>query len=208
MSTAFVPRVGRQAVILSAIAGMHLGAFVLVSSGVTDVRVPQWVTGPIFAKMPDPPKPPALDRPKGVDPGTFVLETQPRPVVDIPSFEEETSIADGRLQAGDAGGATSRPAVVVQPPRLRTPDARLKALMSNCYPGPSRRLSEEGRVVARAVIGVDGRPASWAVDQGSGFPRLDAAADCVIRRLEFVAGRRDGNAVEATVRLPIVFELR
>jgi protein TonB len=208
MSTVFVPRVGRQAVIMSAIAGMHLGAFLIVNTGIAHVDVPQWVTAPIAAKIPDPPKPAVLERPKGVDPGTIVLEAQPRPVVDIPSFEEETSTRDRGLQAGDAGGAPSLPAVVVQPPRLRTPDARLKALMSSCYPAPSRRFSEEGRVVARAVIGVDGRAASWAVDQGSGFPRLDAAADCVIRRLEFVAGRRDGNAVEATVRLPIVFELR
>jgi hypothetical protein len=40
-----------------------------------------------------------------------------------------------------------------------------------------------------------------------GFPGLDAAMDCVLGQLEFVAGRRDGRAVEAMARLPIVFRL-
>jgi hypothetical protein len=31
--------------------------------------------------------------------------------------------------------------------------------------------------------------------------------DCVLGQLEFVAGRRDGRAVEAMARLPIVFRL-
>jgi len=208
MSTAFVPRVGRQAVIVSAIAGLHVGAFMLVSGGILPHPPLAVITGPIFTKTPDPPKPPVLERPKGVDPGTVVLEAQPQPVVEIPDFKAATALAERVLQAGGGDVAPSLPAVVVQPPRLRTPDARLRALMSSCYPASSRRLAEEGRVVARALVGVDGRAASWAVDQGSGFPRLDAATDCVIRRLEFVAGRRDGNVVEAMVRLPIVFELQ
>ena len=83
----------------------------------------------------------------------------------------------------------------------------MQSLIDSCYPVASRRLSEEGRVVASVVIGADGRPATWSVDEGSGFPRLDAAMDCVLRRLEFVAGRRDGRAVDATVRVPIVFRL-
>jgi protein TonB len=86
-------------------------------------------------------------------------------------------------------------------------DRRVQSLIDSCFPAAARRLSEEGLVVARVVIGADGRALSWVVDQGSGFPRLDAAMDCVLRRLEFVAGRRDGRAVEATARLPIVFRL-
>jgi outer membrane biosynthesis protein TonB len=49
--------------------------------------------------------------------------------------------------------------------------------------------------------------AAWHVVQGSGFPRLDGAVDCVLRRLEFVPGRRDGRAVPSSVLLPIAFRL-
>ena len=62
-------------------------------------------------------------------------------------------------------------------------------------------------MVARIVIDATGQVTAWTVERSSGFPRLDAALECVIRRLEFVPGRRDGRAVEATVMLPIVFRL-
>jgi TonB family protein len=87
-------------------------------------------------------------------------------------------------------------------------DNRLAALVDDCYPAAARRMEEEGRAIARIVVGADRRAASWTPILGSGFPRLDAALGCVIRRLQFVPGRRDGRAVAAEVQLPIVFRLR
>ena len=46
-----------------------------------------------------------------------------------------------------------------------------------------------------------------SVSQSSGFERLDGAAECVIRRLPFDPGKRDGQPVEAQATLPIVFKL-
>ena len=43
--------------------------------------------------------------------------------------------------------------------------------------------------------------------QGSGFERLDSAAECVLRKLTFNPGQRDGQAVEAQATLPITFKL-
>ena len=62
-------------------------------------------------------------------------------------------------------------------------------------------------MVARLTIDAAGRPIAWSVEESSGFARLDSVVDCVIRRLEFIPGRRDGRGVEATVLLPIVFRL-
>ncbi len=56
-------------------------------------------------------------------------------------------------------------------------------------------------------IDATGRVAAWNIVERSGFARLDAAVECVVRRLEFVPGRRDGKAVEASALLPIVFRL-
>jgi TonB family protein len=46
-----------------------------------------------------------------------------------------------------------------------------------------------------------------SVAQKSGFDRIDAAAECVIRKLPFEPGKRDGVPVEAQATLPIVFKL-
>ena len=92
-------------------------------------------------------------------------------------------------------------------PSLRTRDSRLAALIDACYPSASRRLAEEGRVVINVRVDASGRAAAWNIVERSGFARLDAAVDCVVRRLEFNAGRRDGAAVEASALLPIVFRL-
>ena len=151
---------------------------------------------------------PVTVKPEVVEPGQFELGLQPKPTVAIPTFVDESSgQGAGSTPIGEAGPAVS-PTPDVRPPSLSTPDARVNSLIAGCYPSVSRRFAEEGRVVAKVVIGVDGRAVSWAVDERSGFRRLDAASECVVRRLEFVAGRRDGRAVEATVRLPILFELR
>jgi protein TonB len=56
-------------------------------------------------------------------------------------------------------------------------------------------------------VGADGRASTINVTQSSGFERLDGAAECVIRKLPFNPGKRDGVAVEAQVALPIVFKL-
>jgi protein TonB len=68
-------------------------------------------------------------------------------------------------------------------------------------------LSEEGRVLLTITIGADGKAGVMSVSQSSGFERLDGAAECVIRRLPFDPGKRDGVPVEAQATLPIVFKL-
>jgi protein TonB len=84
---------------------------------------------------------------------------------------------------------------------------RVSAAINACYPSASRRLSEEGRVVATITVGSDGKAGAISVAQSSGFERLDGAAECVIRKLAFNPGKRDGVAVEAQATLPIVFKL-
>jgi outer membrane biosynthesis protein TonB len=57
------------------------------------------------------------------------------------------------------------------------------------------------------MIGAQGDALHWRIAQSSGFPRLDEATACVLGKLAFVAGRRDGQAVAAEAMLPIVFRL-
>ena len=58
------------------------------------------------------------------------------------------------------------------------------------------------------TIGTNGKMSGMQVAQSSGFERLDSAAECVLRKLTFNPGQRDGQAVEAQATLPITFKLQ
>jgi protein TonB len=133
----------------------------------------------------------------------------PLPDVQIPRVNEALPSVDAVsvTDASAISGASSGHGVDFQPPTLQMRDSRLAALVDACYPSAARRMGEEGRAVALIVVDADGRVSSWTRMQGSGFSRLDAALDCVIRRLQFQPGRRDGRDVVAEVQLPIVFRL-
>jgi protein TonB len=185
MSIALVPRAIRHTLVISAI------------------ELPPFMT---YLEVPEPT---LVVKPDAFRAGEYEREVQQKPDIFIPTFDDRPRlpVMGSSAHPASTGAGPRVPPIDVQAPELRTGDRRVQSLIDSCYPAAARRLSEEGRVVARVVIGADGRAVSWAVDQGSGFPRLDAAMDCVLRRLEFVAGRRDGRAVEAMARLPIVFRL-
>ena len=57
-------------------------------------------------------------------------------------------------------------------------------------------------------VGVDGRVVDASVDQSSGFPRLDEAAQQhVIKYYRFKPAMSAGTPVETQVRVPISFKL-
>ena len=208
MTATYAARASRQSVILAIIAGLHVGAFVLIASGLVPrlmaVEPPQV---PITVFLP-PPAPIPIVAPAGQDAASFDPAPVPMPPLDIPVAEVDPPL--NPTTRDPVASVTGTGPVVpsnAKAPALRTPDSRLAALIDSCYPSAARRLGEEGRTVARVVIDATGRATAWTVEQSSGFSRLDAAMDCVIRRLEFVPGRRNGRAVEATVMLPIVFRL-
>jgi protein TonB len=62
-------------------------------------------------------------------------------------------------------------------------------------------------VVVTISIDAAGKAGAMRVAQSSGFARLDGAAECVIRKLPFDPGKRDGQPYEAQATLPIVFKL-
>jgi protein TonB len=208
MSTSRIVREPRHAAILATIFGLHVGVAVLVVNG-HPPRL-EWLKPPptmifVLPKAQEPP-PVAPRQPEPVDYG---LPHVPQPLVPIPDFKDSrTPLLESRATAGPettTGSDVSRPDV--RGPSLRTRDSRLAALIDACYPSASRRLDEEGRVVIHVRVGASGRVVAWNIVERSGFARLDAAADCVVRRLEFNPGRRDGAAVEASALLPIVFRL-
>lgn len=209
MTAAFAARASRQSMIGVAVVGLHVGLLVVMAAATNLPPPPDGVPKPIrITNLPPPPKP-VFERPELPDPLRVEPGTVPQPPLDIPAIADHAATQDAiRAPAGQhAARDSANPASIIQSPRQRTRDGRLAALVDACYPSASRRLGEEGRAVVRVTIAADGGTAAWSVAQSSGFARLDAAASCVLRRLEFEPGRRDGRAVDTDILLPIAFQL-
>lgn len=207
MSHAHAARGARQTAVLAAIVGLHFAVFLIIAMGLQPPPVVQTEPKPITVlPMPEKPKPEEAVPPAGpID--DFYPDAYPPPDFPLPDFkrEEPTAVLDRDGAAGEA--VTINPLVDIVPPSLRTRPASVAAAINSCYPAASRRMNEEGTVVALVTIGAAGSAVNWSVAQSSGFARLDAAIACVLKKLDFVAGRQDGQAVAAEARLPIVFRL-
>lgn len=199
----------RQPAVFAAIIALHLGIYFAIVSG-PGIRLPgadkEVPPVRVLPEREPPPEVVAPAEPMRME-GLVVVVEQPDtrlPIFPDPA-ESTTTIDDPVSDSIKSGSGPSIP--VFQPATRRTQDSLLAALIDACYPAASRRLGEEGRAVARLTIGAQSTVMSWQIAESSGFPRLDAAMDCVIKRLDFVAARRDGRAVATEVWLPIVFRL-
>ncbi|MEG0822838.1 MAG: energy transducer TonB [Burkholderiaceae bacterium] len=76
------------------------------------------------------------------------------------------------------------------------------------YPSVSRRFGEEGRVLLRVLIGADGVAREVEVEQGSGYPRLDAAAIKAARGALYRPVMVDSQAQAGWARVPLNFSLK
>ena len=211
MSHAYAARGSRQTAVFTAIAALHFVVFVVITMGLMPrvlERVPSAL--PITPLAPEEKPIPVLEKPEVSLEGFAAEISVAEPVVYIPRFDATQTLPDdSNGTTAEAGNTTGSSAAHVEyvAPRLRIRSGSFTALIGACYPAASRRLNEEGRVVAQVLIDATGSAVHWSVAQSSGFPRLDEATACVIRRLEFVAGRRDGQAVAAEAVLPIMFRL-
>jgi protein TonB len=198
----------RTTAVFVAIIVLHLLFFWALKQGLVRAGM-QLVQDFSIMDLPPPPPPPEdLDEPPPPPPVDVPPPTVPPPLIDLPAFEGPSTAITARVQETPRQ-QPQQPARQVQitPPRFKSRSDRISAAISACYPSASRRLSEEGRVVATVTVGADGKAGNVQVTQSSGFQRLDGAVECVMRRLPFEPGKRDGQAVEAQVSIPIVFKL-
>lgn len=99
--------------------------------------------------------------------------------------------------------APSEPAV--SPSQLSQP--RTPANQKPEYPAMAKRLGQQGKVVVRVHIDVDGRPSQAVVRQSSGHPMLDQAAVESVSGWKFVPGRRNGVLEPMWFNVPITYSL-
>ncbi len=75
------------------------------------------------------------------------------------------------------------------------------------YPSASRRLEEEGTVVLRFLIDVDGRVLDSRVEKSSGFERLDQAARMALGKCKFKPGTVEGKPEQSWASLKYTWRL-
>ena len=75
------------------------------------------------------------------------------------------------------------------------------------YPSMSRRLGEEGRVLMRVLVSVEGAAEDVQIEKTSGSERLDNAAVNAVKRWRFVPAKKNNQPLSAYVRVPMKFSL-
>ena len=208
MANIYSAGISRRSAEFVAIIILHFGFYLALKAGLVRAGMELVQDLSIMDLPPPPPPPEDTEEPPPPPPVDVPPPVVPPPLIDLPVFEGPSSAITARV-AETAPQRAQAPARQVQitPPRIKAKGDRISAAINACYPSASRRLSEEGRVVVIITIGADGKAGAMRVSQGSGFARLDGAAECVIRRLPFDPGKRDGQPVEAQATLPIVFKL-
>jgi protein TonB len=75
------------------------------------------------------------------------------------------------------------------------------------YPRMSKRLGEQGVVIVRAFIGVNGQAEKADIYKSSGYERLDQAALDAVIHWRFVPGKRLGRIESMWFNIPVKFVL-
>ena len=201
----------RRTAVFIGIIALHVGFYLALVSGLTRQAM-QLVQDIGIIDLPPPPPPPEdLKEPPPPPPTDLPPPVVPPPLIDLPAFTGPTTAITAQVsdkpQAAPKVSAPAPRTVQITPPSMKSSPRSLASALNACYPSASRRLTEEGRVIVVVTIGTDGKMKATQVATSSGFERLDGAAECVIRKLSFNPGNRDGQPVEAQATLPITFKL-
>lgn len=147
-----------------------------------------------LAPVPPPPVRPPEPRPVAVP--EPVARPVPRIATLVPPAPAPAEIVEPRVVAPPAPAVT---AVRFDAAYLNNP--------APAYPRASRRRGEQGRVLLQVQVNARGLPEQVEIHEGSGYARLDAAAREAVQRWRFVPARRGGEAIAASVLVPILFQM-
>jgi protein TonB len=158
-------------------------------------------------KPPEPIKQPALKK-AAVLPlaPTPLAIAEPTPTPDLPTGATSPQAPAPPMAAPMAQAPLAPP---LPPPRIELPSSDADYLQNPRppYPATSKRLGEQGKVVVRVLIGVDGTAQRAEIHQSSGHHRLDQAALSNVQRWRYVPGKRDGMAEAMWFNVPVYFVL-
>jgi periplasmic protein TonB len=215
-------RMNRRLLIVAAVIGLHIAGLWALQSGLlrraVELVVPVQVIAdlielpqPKVEPAPPPPAPNPVPKPQPVVRQTPRPQPTPLPVaVADPAPSDHAPIVPASVPPAPAepSPAPARPAEPVVP-AVQLPSSTADYLNNPApaYPPLSRRLGEQGRVVVRVLIGIDGTASQAEIRNSSGFERLDQAALKTVLKWRYVPGKRAGVPEAMWFNVPINFVL-
>ena len=213
----------RNTLIVSSVVFFHLALLWAVQSGLmrraSEVIVPAEVVVEFIEPMapkvtpsrPVPPKQVMVKQAHTLTPLTQIkaVESLLTAIADpTPSSAAPVGVVASTVVVSPQAAA---PAVTAPPAPARfelpSSDADYLQNPKPTYPGLSKRLGEQGQVVVRVFIEVNGRAQKAEIKQSSGFERLDQAALSTVLRWRYVPAKRAGVAESMWFNVPINFVL-
>jgi protein TonB len=194
----------------------------------------QVIMASVMLESPTPPapQPQPHSQPKSVSPAVAQPRPTPAPTT-LPtvSKQAETSptapvvapvVAPVAAVANSAPASPSAPAPAPAPaptpsasaskpapPSLLLPSSDADYLNNPppAYPRLSKRMGEQGTVIVRVFIGLQGTAEQAEIRTSSGYDRLDKAALDTVQRWRYVPGKRHGNPEAMWFNVPVRFVL-
>ncbi|MEO7399358.1 MAG: energy transducer TonB [Polaromonas sp.] len=223
LAAASRPRLSRNAVIALAVVILHVGFIWVLQSGLLLRTAELIVPAEVLAQLIDPPAPQAEPAPPAPPQKTTPVvqkkavaktrapaaqQAQPLAITDAAPAPEVAAAAVSAAPPAAAEAAPG-PAAPAASPAVQLPSSNADYLQNPkpAYPALSKRLGEQGKVILRVLIGVDGTARKAEIRQSSGFERLDQAALNTVLKWRYVPGKRGGMVEEMWFNVPINFVL-
>ncbi|MCZ8251793.1 MAG: energy transducer TonB [Hylemonella sp.] len=210
----------RRLLIATSVVLLHVFVLWALQTGLMRRAVEIIVPGEILSEFISPPAPPA-PQPQAPAPQPVkqevkpVVKPTPTPPLPAPTPEPAPMVAPAApvpaqpaIEASTVAAAPAAPQAPA-PARIELPSSDA-AYLNNpkpSYPALSRRLGEQGKVVVRVLIGVDGTAQQAEIRTSSGYERLDQAALATVRSWRYVPGKRNGTVEAMWFNVPINFVL-
>jgi len=219
------PLLNRTLVVTLIVVAFHVVALWLLQTGLLRRAVELVVPVEVLAEFieppkpkeepPPPPPPPPEPRPQKqiVAPAPqpiAIVDPTPAPNAPVGVIEPPAPLPPITAPVAPAPPAPpAPPPAPPAPPRVELPSSDADYLQNPKppYPPISKRLNEQGTVVMRVLIGIDGVPQQAEIRKSSGFPRLDESAATTVMKWRYVPGKRAGVPEAMWFNVPINFVL-
>jgi len=219
------PFLNRTAIVTIVVVALHVVALWLLQTGLLRRAVEFVVPAEVIAEFVEPPRPkdeppPPPPPPPEPRPSKQVVTPAPQPIAiadPTPAPNAPVGVIEppAPLPPVAAPVAPAPPAPVAPPPappappRIELPSSDADYLQNPKppYPPVSKRLNEQGSVIMRVLIGVDGLPQQAEIRKSSGFARLDESAATTVMKWRYVPGKRAGVPEAMWFNVPINFVL-
>lgn len=210
----------RRLLIATSVVVLHVFVLWALQSGLMRRAIEVIIPGEILSDIISPPAPqkaPQLQTPTPPrKPEPQPPKPQAQPVLPQQTLAQEPSPivaqavpAAAAPAAIEASTVAATPAAPPAPARIELPSSDA-AYLNNpkpSYPALSRRLGEQGKVLVRVLIGVDGKAEQVEIRRSSGYDRLDQSALATVRSWRYVPGKRNGIPEAMWFEVPIVYVL-